>query len=241
VEQEPPRKVLVERDEEIRHSEGASGSTASGTGTRMRAVAQGLSVQLVVPDPADVAGDGTAARVLFARNKLPAEFRFRTSPKLAPFVFLVADTVNAAPFPILAGSIDLYRNGSFLARHTTLTVASGARFPLSFGIEERLRAKRVVLEERERETGLISKDHRRVYAYRFHVANTLDRPTELELSDHIPVSEMKDVTVSVDGQTTAGYKLEPSDGIVRWSLKLAAGEERAIDLAFHIDVPGAYQ
>jgi hypothetical protein len=52
---------------------------------------------------------------------------------------------------------------------------------------------------------------------------------------------MKDVTVSVDGQTIAGYNLERSDGIVRWSLKLTAGEERAIDLAFHIDVPSEYQ
>jgi uncharacterized protein (TIGR02231 family) len=233
--------VLVERAEEIRHSEGASGSVAASTGTRMRAVEQGLSVQLVVPDLADVAGDGTAARILFARTKLPAEFHFRSSPKLAPFVFLVADTVNAAPFPILAGSVDLYRNGSFLSRHTTETVASGARFPLSFGIEERLRAKRVVLEERERETGLISKDRRRIYSYRFYVANYLDRASELELSDHIPVSEMKDVTVAVDGQTTAGYNLDRRDGIVRWTLKLAPGEERAIDLAFHIDVPGEYR
>jgi hypothetical protein len=43
----------------------------------------------------------------------------------------------------------------------------------------------------------------------------LDRTAELELSDHIPVSEMKDVTVSVDGSTTAGYNLDGSDGIVR--------------------------
>jgi uncharacterized protein (TIGR02231 family) len=241
VEQEPPRKVLVERVEEIRHSDGASGSVAASTGTRLQAVAQGLSVQLVVPDPADVAGDGTEARILFARNKLPADFRFRASPKLAPFVYLVADTVNAAPFPILAGSVDLYRNGSFLARHTTETVASGARFPLSFGIEERLRAKRVVLEERERETGLISKDRLRVYSYRFQVANYLDSTAEIELSDHIPVSEMKDVTVAVDGPTTAGYNLDRSDGIVRWSLKLAPGDDRIVDLAFHIDVAGEYR
>jgi uncharacterized protein (TIGR02231 family) len=120
-------------------------------------------------------------------------------------------------------------------------VASGARFPLSFGVEERLRARRVVLEERQRETGLISKGTRRVYAYRYHVANYLGRATEIELSDHIPVSEMKDVTVGIDGQTTTGYSLDRSDGIVHWSLKLASGEERTLDLAFHIDIPSEYQ
>jgi uncharacterized protein (TIGR02231 family) len=241
LEQEPPQKILVERSEEIRHSAGASGTRATGTGTRIQAVSQGLSVQLLVPEPADVAGDGTAARVLFGRNRLPADFRFRAAPKLAPFVYLVADAVNTTPFPLLAGDVDLYRHGSFLARHGLETVAAGSRFPLSFGIEEHLRAKRVVLEEREHDTGLISKDGRRVYAYRFHVANYRKQPTELELSDHIPVSEMKDVKVSLDGQTTAGYGLDAADGIVRWTLKLAPGEERAVDLAFHIDVPGEYR
>jgi uncharacterized protein (TIGR02231 family) len=233
--------MIVERSEEIRHSEGASGSGGSAMGTRMRAVAQGLSVQLLVPDAADVAGDGTAARVLFAHTPLPAQFHFRTSPKLAPFVYLVADAVNAAPFPIVAGTVDLYRDGSFLARHTTETVACGARFTLSFGVEERLRAKRVVLEEREHATGLISKGRQRDYAYRFYLANHLDRAVEIELTDHIPVSEMKDVTVAMEARTTAGYSIDNADGIVHWPLRLRAGEERAIDLAFRIDVPSDYR
>jgi hypothetical protein len=54
------------------------------------------------------------------------------------------------------------------------------------------------------------------------------------------VSELKDVMVELDGATTAGYTLDRNDGIVRWSLKLAPGEQRAIDLAFHIDVPSDY-
>jgi uncharacterized protein (TIGR02231 family) len=235
LEQEPPRQVLVDRSEEIQHSAGASASASVATGTRMRAVAQGLSVQLVVPDPADVPGDGTATRVQFAHTSLPADFHFRASPKLAPFVYLVADAVNAAPFPILAGEVDLYRDGSFLARYGTETVASGARFTLSFGVEERLRAKRAVLEEREHSTGIIGNASRRVYWYRFHVANVMGRAVEIELTDHIPVSEMKDVKVTVDPQTSPGYSVDATDGIVRWPLKLATGEERSLDLAFHID------
>jgi uncharacterized protein (TIGR02231 family) len=237
----PPRKVLVEFAEEVRHSDGASGSVQNATGTRLRAMTQGLSVQLDVPDAADVPGDGTPTRLLFARSQLPAEFRFRTVPKLAPFVYLVADTTNSAPFPLLSGPIDMFRAGSFVARHQLGQVASGARFPLSFGTEERVRAKRLVLEEREHETGLVSKDRRRVYSYRFYMANYLDKPAELEISDHIPVSEMKDVSVTLDAATSAGHTLEKSDGIIRWPVKLAPGEQRSLDLTFHIDIPSEYR
>lgn len=241
LQQEPPRKVVVDRSEDIRHSAGAAMVGSGATGTRMQALAQGLSVQLLVPDPADVPGDGTATRVQFGRVSMAADFRFRSSPKLAPFVYLVADAVNAAPFPLVAGDVDLYRGGSFLARQPLETVASGARFTLSFGVEERLRSERVVVEERQHDTGLLGNATRRVYAYRFHLANHLGRAVEIELTDHIPVSEMKDVTVTVDPQTSPGYSIAASDGIVAWPVKLAAGEERALDLAFRIDVPSDYR
>lgn len=238
--QPPPRKTLVEFDEDVRHSEGA-GQAERNTGTFIRAVTQGLSVQLEVPEPADVPGNDTPTRVVFACKQLPADFRFRAIPKLAPAVFLVADTTNSTPFALLPGEIDLFRAGSFLARHTLPLVASGARFPLSFGVEERLRAKRVVLEEREHETGLVSKDRRRVYSYRFYLANYLDKPAELEVADHIPVSEMKDVSVTIDGNTSPGHTLETSDGIIRWPVKLQVGEQRSLDLTFHMDIPSDYR
>jgi hypothetical protein len=40
--------------------------------------------------------------------------------------------------------------------------------------------------------------------------------------------------------TTAGYELRADDGIVTWRAKLAAGEKRAITLAFIVDVPSSY-
>jgi hypothetical protein len=73
------------------------------------------------------------------------------------------------------------------------------------------------------------------------MANYLDKPAELEISDHIPVSEMKDVSVTLDAATSAGHTLEKSDGIIRWPVKLAPGEQRSLDLTFHIDIPSEYR
>ena len=63
---------------------------------------------------------------------------------------------------------------------------------------------------------------------------------ELEVADHLPVSELDDVKVELESQTTPGYQLDAPDGIATWKLKLAPAEKKKLELAFHVDVPSSY-
>ncbi|WP_224364970.1 mucoidy inhibitor MuiA family protein [Hyalangium versicolor] len=233
------RKVLVRRDEYQEHS--AEGTTAPASGDSLQATAQGLSVQLAVPERSDVPGDGTEMRLRVARTRMQASFSWRTVPKLYPVVFRVARLTNTAPFPLLPGELDAFRKTGFLGRQPLERVAQGAPFELTFGIEEGLRVERKVVEEVQREEGLFGGKRRFRYAYRFEVANYRKAPEKLELAEHVPVSELDDVTVELDAKkTTAGYALAAEDGIATWKLELAPAEKRTVDLAFHVDVPSSY-
>ena len=237
-EREPPKKVLVRRDELQRHAEeGAAGRTAADG---MQAVEQGLSVQLQVKGRAEVSGDGTPARLFVASTKLPAAFAWKTVPQQLPFVFRVADLVNSAPFPLLPGEVDLFRGSTYLGRIPLERVAEGARFHLSFGLEEGVKIKRVVLEEIVRDEGLFKSSRRFRYAYRFEVENHLPRPEQIELQEQLPVSELTDVEVGLEDRTTPGFTRKVEDGILSWKLSLKAGEKRELQLAFHVDVPQDY-
>ena len=237
-EREPPRKVLVRRDELQRHAEeGAAGRTAAGG---MQAEEQGLSVQLQVKGRDGVSGDGTPARLFVSSTRLAAAFAWKTAPRQVPFVFRVADLVNTAPFPLLPGEVDLFRGGAYLGRIPLERVAEGARFHLSFGLEEGIKVKRIVLEEIARDEGLFKSSRRFRYAYRFEVENHLGRPEQLELQEQVPVSELTDVEVGLEDKTTPGFTRKPEDGLITWKLSLQAGEKRELQLAFHVDVPQDY-
>jgi uncharacterized protein (TIGR02231 family) len=207
----------------------------------LRASAQGLSVQLQIPETADVPGDGTAVRLQVARTRLRATFHFRAVPKLVPAVFRVARLTNAAPFPLLPGSVELFRPSGFLGRQALERVAQGAPFELTFGQAEGLRVERAVLDEVRRTEGLFGGRYRFRYAYRFTLANHHAGAEEVELAEHLPVSELDDVTVRVEDGTSAGYQLAPGDGIATWRVRLAPAERRTLDLAFHVDVPSEYE
>jgi uncharacterized protein (TIGR02231 family) len=239
VERQPPKKVIVGRQEYQAHAETTKGE-AGGLAGRLRASDQGLSVQLAVPDKADVAGDGTPARLEVGRVTLKAPLRLRTVPKSAPFVFRVAEAVNSAPLPLLPGPIDVFRGGDFVARYDLERVPQGGRFDLTFGLEEAVKVKRVVVEELKRDEGILGPSRRRRFAYRFEVVNHLGRAEEVELSEHVPVSELDDVKVGIDPKSTSGWNLRAEDGIVTWKVKLAPGEKRVVELRYFVDVPAAY-
>jgi uncharacterized protein (TIGR02231 family) len=236
---QPPKKVIVGRQEYQAHAQTTGGETA-GTAGRLRVSDQGLSVQLAVPDKADVVGDGTPARLEVGRVTLKAPLRLRTVPKSAPFVFRVAEVMNAAPLPLLPGPVDVFRRGDFIARYELERVAQGARFDLTFGLEEAVKVKRVVVEELKRDEGILGPSRRRRFAYRFEVVNHLTRAEEVELSEHVPVSELDDVKVGIDPKSTSGWNLRSEDGIVTWKVKLAPGEKRVVELRYYVDVPAAY-
>jgi uncharacterized protein (TIGR02231 family) len=236
-ERESQKKVLATRTEAASHAEAGGGAGKNGSGLAARD--QGLSVQLDVPDPADVAGDGTPVRVFVAREAIAAHFASRCAPALAPFVFRVADLTDDAPFPLLPGPVESFWRGNFVGRQPIDRVAQGALFHLSFGLDESFKVKREVLEEVEREKGLFGSARRFRYGYRITLAS-YGKPGEVELTEQLPVSEIDDVHVTIDPNTTPGYELAAQDGHLTWKLTPAPGTPTVLELHFHVDVPGSY-
>ena len=233
-EREPPRKVLTSRQEYQRHAEDGALPVAKSAAI----TDEGVSVRLHAAGASDVAGDGTPARLLVGRYPLRASFHLRTAPRQSPFVFRVADLFADTPFPLLPGPVDVFRHGEFVARYELERVPAGAAFHLSFGLEENLRADRVVLEELVRDKGVFGGTRRHRYAYRFDVANYVGRAEDIEVTEPIPVSELDDVRVEIDSSTTGGYTVH--DGIVAWRVPLRNGERKPIQLRYHVDAPSSY-
>jgi uncharacterized protein (TIGR02231 family) len=198
-------------------------------------------VQLEVPEAANVPGDGSPVRVFVAGTRMPAKFASRTAPTLAPFVFRVADLTNRAPFPLLPGEVDAFGHSGLVGRYALDRVPRGGLFHLTFGVEDSVHVKRTVLQEVQREEGFFNHKRRFTYRYRFELSSYARKDLRVELRDRIPVSELDDVEVAIDEETTPGFKLEKDDGIVRWTVKLAPKGERSLELAFHVDVPESYQ
>lgn len=242
-EKPPEKKVLVRRDEAVEHARSRSVSdeiAPSGATVPLAPKSQGLSVQLAVPEKARVPGNNTPIRLFVGKSRLAATFQVRALPKLFPFAFRIAEVNNQAAWPLLPGTIDAFRATGLVGRYALERVAQGAPFTITFGVDDSVRVKRTAIEELKRDTGLFNDKKRFTYAYRFELANYGKAALDVSLADHIPVSELNDITVAVSEKTTPGYQLNAPDGIAQWKVSLRPGEKKTVDLAFRVDVPTSY-
>jgi uncharacterized protein (TIGR02231 family) len=240
-EKPPEKKVLVRRDEAVDHARAQSAPAFGAASTPLAAKSQGLSVQLAIPDRARVPGDDTPVRVFVGKSRLAATFQVFVLPKLFPFAFRVAEVSNQAAWPLLPGQLDAFRATGLVGRYELERVAQGAPFTLTFGVDDSVRVKRTTLEELKRDTGVFNDKKRFSYAYRFELANYGKASLEVSLADHLPVSELDDITVAVSEKTTAGYQLNAPDGIAQWKVSLRPGEKKTVEFAFRVDVPTSYE
>lgn len=239
-EKAPEKKVLVRREELVEEAQVGSGGESQSTGGKPVAKSQGLSVQLRVPEKSRVPGDNAPVRLFVGKTKMKATFELRAMPKLIPVAFRVAELTNQAAWPLLPGRVDAFRSTGLVGRYALERVPQGGAFTLTFGVEDAVRVKRTIVDELKRDTGLFNGNKRFTYVYTFELGNYGKAPIVVTLAEHLPVSEMNDILVSVGEKTTPGYQLNPKDGIAKWKVPLKAGEKKKLDLAFRVDVPNSY-
>ncbi|MBE2250505.1 MAG: mucoidy inhibitor MuiA family protein [Myxococcus sp.] len=240
-ERPPEKKVLTRRDEYVESASIASGSVSGGKDNGLVAKAQGLSVQLQVPDPAKVPGDGAPVRLFVGETKLSAAFELRVMPKLYPVAFRVAEVSNTGAWPLLPGRVDAFRSTGLVGRYELERVAQGAPFALTFGIDDTIRVKRTIDEELKNDTGLFNSKKRFTYGYTFDLANYGKAPVELSVADHLPVPEVNDIEVALTEKTTAGAQVNKASGVATWKVALKPQEKKRVVFSFRVDVPTSYE
>jgi len=232
------KKVLVARREDVSHLEEAA-QPAGGEGA-VRAEDQGVSVRLEVPGKAGLAGDGHAVRLPVETLRWPAQLALVAVPKALPAVFHSATTTSGAKYPFPPGPVDLFNAAGFLGTAAMPRTASGERLELAFGIDESVKVRRTVLREDNEATGLLGKGRRMSHAYRIDLENHGKAPATVTLREHVPVSELDDVTVAVAKETTPGYEQVASDGLLTWKVGVPAAGARSVELHFEVEIPSKY-
>lgn len=236
-----PNRMLVSRQEAQRHAESATRNAPQQEPSEGESQDQGLSMQLTVPGPADVPGEGEQVRLPISTAQLPATFVSRTAPAMQPFVYRMADMVVGGPLPLLPGPVDVFRGGDFAGRQQVdETIPVGAPWHLTLGLDETVQVKRVVVTEAKKEPGLFGSARRFSFAYRFELRGSGDAPRKVEVRDHIPVVELDDVTLALDPKTTAGWVDPNKEGILQWTVEVVPHATRSVDLGYHLDVPSRY-
>jgi uncharacterized protein (TIGR02231 family) len=183
---------------------------------------------------------GETKRVQIDEMALDPALMVRTAPKRDEKAYLYAKFVSAKGAPLLPGQVSLFRDGVFVGNGALPLLAPEEEHELGFGIDDSIRVRYALAEEKRGETGIISTAKTDARSYRIAVKNLHERAIQLTVIDQIPVSQNADITVELTGKTAPSRRdVDNKRGILAWDAKLEPAEERVIEFGYRATWPAA--
>lgn len=202
--------------------------------------AQGFQAIYAIAGRVTVPATGEAKRVQIDDAQLEPSLVVRTVPKRDTKAFLYAKATMAKGTPILPGAVSLFRDGTFVGTGTLPQLAPGEEHELGFGVDDAVRVRHAVVEEKRGETGLITSSKTDVRNYRISVKNLHERAIPVSVQDQIPVSQNQDIKVELLGKSAPSKRdVDDKRGVLAWDLSLAPDEEKVVEFGYRATWPGA--
>jgi uncharacterized protein (TIGR02231 family) len=183
---------------------------------------------------------GETKRVQIDEMSLDPTLMVRAVPRRGEKAYLYAKIVTAKGAPLLPGQVALFRDSVFVGNGSLPLLAPEEEHELGFGVDDSIRVRYALAEEKRGETGIISTSKTDARSYRISVKNLHGRAMQLTLIDQIPVSQNADITVELTGKSAPSRRdVGNKRGILAWDMKLEAAEERVIEFGYRASWPAA--
>jgi uncharacterized protein (TIGR02231 family) len=193
-----------------------------------------------IPGRTTVPDTGESKRVQIDEMSLDPAVMVRAVPKLDQKAYLYAKIVTAKGAPLLPGQVALFRDSVFVGNGWLPLLAPEEQHELGFGVDDSIRVRYALAEEKRSETGIISTSKTDARSYRISVKNLHERAMQLTVIDQLPVSQNADITVELTGKTAPSRRdVDNKRGILAWDMKLEPTEERVVEHGYRAAWPAA--
>lgn len=198
--------------------------------------AAATSASFKIGTSASVPSDNSPQKVPITSAKLATNPEYLTVPKRLATAYLTAKVVNTSDFPLLAGAMNVFLDGTFVATSSLRTVMSGEKFDLALGADEGISVKHKRVNKFTEDTGLTNSGKRITYEYLITIQNNKRTAERVIVADQLPISRNEKIVVRQI--TPSAGELKPTDeGSLKWTLDLKPGEKRELTVKFAIEYP----
>lgn len=233
---EPKQLLSVAEDQKQLGSGGGSVQASS-----VRVEQQGTMLELEVPKKVDIVSNGHPYWVPLDEHNAKAKQTWVTIPKVSPYVYQTISFFNPSPYPILKGTIQIQRNGTFMGHHPIPYTATGEPIEVSLGSDTKYRVEYEPIVLKKKNKGMFDFNKYLNRAFRITVTNLTDQKQTIEVRDQIPVSKHEKINVELGEKTTSGYKLDEKQGLLHWELNLDPAQTKVLELYYKIQIPDEWR
>jgi uncharacterized protein (TIGR02231 family) len=228
------RRTVDKSDKSKQAAEESAGEVRAQIAMQVFQAVYAIAGRVAVPST------GEMKRVQIDDVALDPTLTVRTVPKAEQKAYLYAKLTTARGTPLLPGTVALFRDATFVGNGRLPLLAPGEEHELGFGVDDMVRVRHAIIEDKRGETGLISTSKTDVRNYRITVKNLHQRPIQLSVLDQIPVSQNDAIKIELQGRTAPTRRdVEDKRGVLAWDMTLTPDEEKAVEFGYRVTWPGA--
>ena len=176
--------------------------------------------------------------VILDKKNVEANYKYHTVPKLNNQVFLMAFVKNWQNLNLISGEANIYFEDNYIGKTNITSNYVKDEFPISLGVDERIVAKRIKIEDKTAQKSLNSNKWE-TESYEISLRNNTKENIELEVLDQIPLSENQKITVKTlnidDGE------FDSKTGSILWNRKINSGASEKINFSYEVKYPKEMQ
>lgn len=193
-----------------------------------------LDASFEVKLPYDIASNEQPHSVAIQNYQVPASYHYYAAPRLDPDAFLMASMTGYGKWNLLPGMASLIMGQTYVGKSLIDPYSVRDTLELSMGRDKKIVIKREKVGDLS-STKLIGGNRREVVTWEIKVRNNKPGPVQITLVDQYPVSDNKELEVSLlePGDAT----VQPERGMLTWNLDLPAGSTRTLRFSYALKYP----
>jgi uncharacterized protein (TIGR02231 family) len=206
-----------------------------GSGRRP-ATDTGLARVFRIPGLRSIDTGLTRVKVPVSARALPYQEHLELVASQYPRVFRKAELSNPFPWDLAPGPISIFQDGAFQQQTWLEEVGRGGPFGVNCGVDHDVVVSRGSSDKTE-EPGLIDRKRHFKREVSVNLRNFSSRSRLVKVLEPHPVSEIKEIEVSLQSEPTGREKQSGTEGWVYWNVEVPPRKWQTVELKLDVAVP----
>jgi uncharacterized protein (TIGR02231 family) len=193
-----------------------------------------LNTNFEIDLPYDVASDGQLQYVTIKDQEINCTLKNYAVPRIDKEAYLLAEVADWESLDLLPGDANIVMDDTYIGRSMIDPNTTADTLNLAVGRDRRVDVKRSLVKELS-SLKTSGKESKQVFTYEITVKNNKVTDVNLLLKDQIPLSNIKEVIVTMDDDGAAIVNAET--GVLTWKIDLKPGESKKVRFSYSVKYP----
>jgi hypothetical protein len=148
-------------------------------------------------------------------------------------VYLIAELDNLDKYNLINADANVIFENTNVGKTTLNAESTDSKLLLTLGDDKRVNIKRELVKDKTMEKSISSSNKEQQFAYQFTIRNNKSEKIKLRIIDRIPVSQDKQIIITLANKGGASYNEEKGELIL--DIVLNANETKKTEFSFKVN------